>query len=145
MKLSKTQSVIALLIVCLAISTGSAVLVNYVWTGTVTIPNPLPHPTFTFTVTANLNGTVVSDPTHVTLPSTFYEGDTYVIAYTVVSTANQGITVTATATPSAGISANWNQNSVSLPLSGNSGAMALTIPSIQTSGSIAVSFTASAI
>jgi len=139
--LSKIQTIAALLVICLIAGFGSYALASVIWSGTVTIPSPLPIPTDTFTVTATLIGTAVSNPTAITLPSTFHVGDSFVISYTLTSTANQAIVITPVATPTTG-TATWNATSLSLAV-GASGALSLTIPSIAQSGSIAVSFTPS--
>jgi hypothetical protein len=141
MKLTKTVKGIPIFVIVLClVSAGVAYGLAGVWSGTVTIPSPLPLPTDTFTVTATLNGTAVSNPTAITLPSTFHVGDSFVIIYSIASTANQAIVITPTATPSTGITATWSPSTLALSV-GDSGTLTLTIPNITTGGNIAVSFT----
>ena len=77
-------------------------------------PSPTPIPlTDTFTVSATLNGVAVADPTTITIPAGAYIGTQYTTVYTFKSTANQPITITATApTGTTGnMDISWDQTS----------------------------------
>lgn len=140
---NKKQKVIGLLALCLCVSLLSYVAADFIWSGQITIPNPTDRPTTTFTVAATLNGTAQTNPNTIAIPSGYFAGDSYVVVYTLTSSANQGINVAGVATPSTGITATWDHSTVALPLNGNTATMSLTIPSLTTSGSISVSLSAS--
>jgi hypothetical protein len=116
------QKLIAILALCLCASLGSYVIAEFVWNDQITIPTPTKRPTTTFSVSATMNGTAVSNPNNIAIPS-YFSGDSFVVVYTITSTANQGINVAAVATPSTGITATWDHPTVALPLNGNTATM----------------------
>jgi hypothetical protein len=132
---------VAVLTLCLAVGSSSYAIASYVWGGTITSGDPLHHPTLTdtFSVTAKINGTSVSDPTAIVIPSGFYAGDSYVVIYKITNTANQPLLITPN---NSGTPASWDQQSVVIPM-GSTVPITLTIPNIQSAVSITVSFTPS--
>ncbi len=141
LKLSKKSKLaIGLLIASvIAVSLGAA-FASFVLSGTVSWPNPLPQPTDTFTVTATMNGTVQSTPLNINLAGPIYQGDSYVIVYSITSTANQPLTVSETNSIT-GATASWDKTSVTLAANGNTATMTLTV-SPTSAGQIVTSFAA---
>jgi hypothetical protein len=130
---------LTLLAVCLLVSSGSYAAASYLGlVSNISIPDPLQHPalTYTFTFTAKLNGTAVSDPTNIAIPSGFYAGDSYTVIYKLTNTANQPLLITPQTT---GVPCSFDKSSITLQI-GATSPLTLTIPNIQSAGSIAVSF-----
>jgi hypothetical protein len=110
-------------------------------------PTPTPAPTNTFTLSATLNDAAVPNPAAINLPSA-YIGTQYTIVYTFTSTANQPITVTASAP---GVTGNqiisWdptstaNGYSVFLGSNGAAATMTMYVTLQSTGGSIPLVFT----
>lgn len=116
------------------------VTATFVLSATVTWPNPIAQPTDTFTVTATMNGTVQSTPLNINLAGPIYQGDSYVIVYSITSTANQPLTVSETNSIT-GATSSWDKTSVTLAANGNTATMTLTV-SPTSAGQIVTSFAA---
>jgi hypothetical protein len=117
-------------------------------------PTPTPEPlTNTFLLSATLNGTLLTDPSVIIIPSGAYIGTVYNVVYTFTSTANQPITVQATVTAGQSVTGNeiivWdatttaNGYAVSLPVNGAVATMTMTVTLGSVGGSIPLTFTAS--
>jgi len=138
------KKVIVILAILAIATAGIVYAIGYSTTSTISAPA---GETDTFTVTATLNDVAVASYQTITLPAGLV-GSTDTIVYTITTTANQPITITATYALTGGPTAVWSGTSTtsdatpSLAVGAAPVSLTLTVTLGTTSGTVTVYFVA---
>jgi hypothetical protein len=103
-------------------------------------PSPTPILTTTFTTSATLNGTAITNPAVINLPTTLHNGDKFIVVYTITNTANQPLTIIRASTSTTITGLTWDKPNLPLAIEAT-GTLTLTIPIGILAGTINVMFT----